>query len=307
VSNESFDVFLSHNSRDKPAVRHLAGQLKDIGIKVWLDEEQLVPGRPWQEALEQVVCTAKSAAVLVGKDGMGPWQDREMRSCLSQFVKRQLPVIPVLLPGAPSEPDLPIFLSELTWVDLRGGLTDEGLERLKWGITNVASPVLPTPPPSLFTRLRRYITRPRNLAISMLLLFLAAMAIYSAMPSTPEFKQISFAQFVADINSLRDDSLGASKGETRLLKYLEDNHLLGAQVQWQCEIIRVNAEMKNYKVGTTKDARLRDQALADFSVSGGFIAEPGSGTKTIEGVISAVNRLGIILKDCRFVENQSEQ
>src|SRR5262245_25886583 len=133
--NKSFDVFLSHNSKDKPAVRELAKALRDRGLNVWLDDWELVPGRPWQEALEEVIETTGSSAVLVGKDGFGPWQDAEMRGCLSEFVARNLPVIPVLLPDAPSEPKLPFFLRRFTWVDLRGGLTEEGLDRLQWGIT----------------------------------------------------------------------------------------------------------------------------------------------------------------------------
>ena len=131
----SFDVFLSHNSKDKPTVRQLAHTLQARGLKVWLDEEQLVPGRPWQEALEKIIQTAHTAAVLVGKDGLGPWEIPEIRTCLSQFVKRGLPVIPVLLPDASAKPELPLFLHELTWVDLRGGLTEDGLNRLEWGIT----------------------------------------------------------------------------------------------------------------------------------------------------------------------------
>jgi hypothetical protein len=46
-----------------------------------------------------------------------------------------MPVIPVLLPGAPAVPTLPIFLRELTWVDLRDGVTPAMIERLVWGIT----------------------------------------------------------------------------------------------------------------------------------------------------------------------------
>jgi|GEM_PF-4961601 len=130
-----FDVFLSHNSRDKPAVRKLADKLRERGITVWLDEEQLVPGRPWQSALEEVIATARSAAVLVGHDGIGPWEVPEMRACLSEFVKRRVPVIPVLLPGALHEPELPLFLQEFTWVDLRAGLTEAALDRLEWGVT----------------------------------------------------------------------------------------------------------------------------------------------------------------------------
>jgi len=131
-----FDVFLSHNSADKPAVRKLAEALRDDrGLTVWLDEWELVPGRPWQEAVEEIIRTVRSSAVLVAADGLGPWEIHEMRACLTQLVRRKLPVIPVLLPGAPNPPDLPIFLGEVTWVDLRAGMTPEGLDRLVWGIT----------------------------------------------------------------------------------------------------------------------------------------------------------------------------
>jgi nucleotide-binding universal stress UspA family protein len=129
---EQFDVFLSHNSRNKPTVRQLAEALQQRGLKVWLDEWELVPGRLWQEALEEIIRTTRSAAVLVGKDGLGPWEIPEMRGCLSEFVSRKLPVIPVLLPDAPSEPNLPLFLKGLTWVDLRAGsLNDDNLDRLE--------------------------------------------------------------------------------------------------------------------------------------------------------------------------------
>jgi hypothetical protein len=37
-------------------------------------------------------------------DGFGPWEMPEMRGCLSQFIERRLPVIPVLLPSAPNKP-----------------------------------------------------------------------------------------------------------------------------------------------------------------------------------------------------------
>ncbi|MCP4663031.1 MAG: protein kinase [bacterium] len=139
-----FDVFLSHNSRDKPAVRQLGEALKQRGLRIWLDDWELVPGRPWQEALKEIIETTRAAAVLVGKDGLGPWQEPEMRACVSEFVAREVPVIPVLLPGAPGKPELPIFLKQFTWVDLREGITEEGLDRLVWGITG-QKPVVATP------------------------------------------------------------------------------------------------------------------------------------------------------------------
>jgi hypothetical protein len=128
-------VFLSHNGKDKPTVRELGEGLKKRGLTVWLDEWDLIPGRPWQDALEEVIKRATSAAVIVGGSGLGPWEIPEMRSCLEQFVRRKMPVIPVLLPGAPASTELPLFLSQFTWVDLRSGMTKEGMDRLEWGIT----------------------------------------------------------------------------------------------------------------------------------------------------------------------------
>ena len=135
TSQPQFDVFLSHNSLDKPAVIELAKRLQANGIKVWLDAWELRPGHPWQEALAEIIETTRSAAVLVGADGLGPWENAEMSACLDEFVNRKLPVIPVLLPNCPSEPDLPLLLRRFTWVDFRHGKEEEGFERLIWGIT----------------------------------------------------------------------------------------------------------------------------------------------------------------------------
>jgi hypothetical protein len=134
-SDMPFDVFLSHNSKDKPLVRGLGDELRKRSLRVWLDEWELVPGHPWQEAIEQIIQTTRSAAVLVGADGLGPWEIPEIRGCLSEFVGRRLSVIPVLLPGAPLQPKLPLFLRQFTWVDLRAGFAQDGLDRLEWGIT----------------------------------------------------------------------------------------------------------------------------------------------------------------------------
>jgi formylglycine-generating enzyme required for sulfatase activity/pyruvate-formate lyase-activating enzyme len=129
-----FDVFLSYNRADQRAVLEVAEALRDAGLKVWLDDWVVPPGELWQRALEAAIETLPAAAVLVGDHGEGPWQSLEMRGFLSEFVKRGARIVPVLLPKASAEAALPPFLSQFNGVDLRGGLTPEGLERLIWGI-----------------------------------------------------------------------------------------------------------------------------------------------------------------------------
>lgn len=131
-----FDVFLCHNSLDKPEVREIANQLRARGILPWLDEWELRPGFPWQVLLEQQIANIKSAAVFVGSSGLGPWQEQELRGFLSEFVNRNCPVIPVLLSNAPQQPKIPIFLKAMTWVDFRRA-DSEPINHLIWGITGV--------------------------------------------------------------------------------------------------------------------------------------------------------------------------
>lgn len=150
---KSFDVFLSYNRGDEPTVRQLAAALRSRKLKVWLDVDTLLPGERWQEQLETVIRTAGAGVVAFGQDGIGPWQDQEMRALLSQFAGRRLPVIPVLLPGAPGKPELPPFLDQFNWSDLRGGFTPEALDRLTAGIRQQSSPEAP---PDLLERYRAW-------------------------------------------------------------------------------------------------------------------------------------------------------
>jgi hypothetical protein len=138
---EIFDVFLCHNSEDKPAVREISQKLAERNIKPWLDEEQIRPGTSWQTSLGQQIESIRSTAVFVGESTIGPWQNQEIQAFLSQFVKRECPVIPVVLPSAKTTPDIPWTLANLHWVDFR--VTNPNpLEQLIWGITG-EKPVRP--------------------------------------------------------------------------------------------------------------------------------------------------------------------
>ncbi|MEO1445836.1 MAG: toll/interleukin-1 receptor domain-containing protein, partial [Cyanobacteria bacterium J06635_11] len=144
-AESQFDVFMCHNSEDKPAVKDLATRLIEQGIRPWLDEWELRPGLDWQDALDAQIKQIKTAAVFVGEAGIGPWQNQEIQSFLSEFVERGCPVIPVLLPNAVKEPELPRFLRGKTFVDFRKQIP-EPFGRLVWGITGVKPAEIPSAP-----------------------------------------------------------------------------------------------------------------------------------------------------------------
>lgn len=134
IETRDFDVFLCHNKNDAIAVRRIAEQLKKYGILPWLDAEQLRPGLPWQSALEAQISSIKAAAVFIGGNGVGPWQDAEIAALLRQFVGRGCPVIPVILNDTQAAPSLPLFLEGMSWVDFRQTAPNP-MEQLIWGIT----------------------------------------------------------------------------------------------------------------------------------------------------------------------------
>lgn len=130
-----FDVFLAHNAQDKPQVRTIAEKLRARNLKPWLDEEQIPSGRWFQDHLQEAVKRVKSAAIFIGPTGMGKWQMVEYRMLISQCVKANLPVIPVLLPGVNGVPEDLAILEELDQVRFGSGIDDEAaLDDLEWGI-----------------------------------------------------------------------------------------------------------------------------------------------------------------------------
>lgn len=134
IETGSYDVFLCHNSADKSAVRRIAEKLRDCGILPWLDESELRPGIRWQDALEEQIQHIESAAVFVGSEGIGPWQDMELKAFISEFVSRDCPVIPVVLDSCETVPKLPVFIRGFQLVDFRQSEPDP-MKQLIWGIT----------------------------------------------------------------------------------------------------------------------------------------------------------------------------
>jgi len=137
-----FDVFLCHNSQDKPEVEVIGLELKKRKLRPWLDKWELPPGRPWQQLLEEQIETIGAAAVFVGRSGFGPWQNAEHRAFLSEFQRRSCPVIPVILNSVTTPPRLPPFLAGMTWVDFRDA-DSLPYSMLIWGVTGTRPPELP--------------------------------------------------------------------------------------------------------------------------------------------------------------------
>jgi hypothetical protein len=134
MTEQLFDVFLAYNSVDKPQVKEISNKLRERGLKPWLDEEQIPHGMLFHDEMIPLI---KSAAIIIGTQRLGKWQIMELRSLITKFVDRKIPVIPVLLPGVDNIPRDLLFLQELNWVKFEQIDDSTAFYRLEWGITQV--------------------------------------------------------------------------------------------------------------------------------------------------------------------------
>lgn len=101
-----FDVFLSHNSKDKPRVRALAKRLREAGLRVWFDEWVIQPGDDIYLAIEHGLEAARVQVLCLSPAALGSqWVKLERSTVLfrdpSNAGRRFIP----LLLGACELPD----------------------------------------------------------------------------------------------------------------------------------------------------------------------------------------------------------
>lgn len=143
-------TFLSHSSRDKPAVEVIKGLLERGDterrlrpIPCWFDADDLQSTGTWVSQLEQAIATCGAAVFFYGPGGLGPVHKGEIELLWKRWQceknQESLRIICVLLPGA-EENAIQGFPSLHVLVDFRKGLDDaDALTRLRELILDEAS------------------------------------------------------------------------------------------------------------------------------------------------------------------------
>ncbi|MEX1366726.1 MAG: toll/interleukin-1 receptor domain-containing protein [Nannocystaceae bacterium] len=124
---DEYDVFFSYSSADLETVEAIAKRLQDErGLRPYLDEWYLVPGKKVQPALIAALSKSKAVAVFLGAGGKGPWQDLEEQLAVDHSVATDKSLFAVLLPGSSPE-DVDGFIRIRRWLDFRERYDDIGL------------------------------------------------------------------------------------------------------------------------------------------------------------------------------------
>src|SRR5258708_23609908 len=116
-SKFSFDVFLSHNSNDKPRVLKLAKRLRAAGMQVWFDEWEIKPGDDIYLAIERGLDASRVILLFLSPAALGSgWVALERSTVLFRDPTNEgRRFVPVLL----ADCDLPDTLSRYKYIDLR--------------------------------------------------------------------------------------------------------------------------------------------------------------------------------------------
>jgi len=148
-----FDVFLAHNSQDKPLVRAIANELRRRGLNPWLDEEEILGGDPILETVYNGILQSKAGAFFISQNGLGNFQENiELYTVIDQFLTRKrqsqsFRVIPILLPGVTKVPDKIGYLNVWRWIQFTQLNDEAALEHLVRSIRRQEAEVLVTQNP----------------------------------------------------------------------------------------------------------------------------------------------------------------
>lgn len=108
-------VFLSHSSKDKPAIRQLATDLTAAGVTVWLDEQKIHVGDSIPEGIAQGLAESDFFLIALSESSTSSeWVKRELNSALIDAVaRRKVKILPVLL----SPTELPVVIRDMKYAD----------------------------------------------------------------------------------------------------------------------------------------------------------------------------------------------
>ena len=133
-NSEISRTFLSHNSRDKPAVEVIKGLLErgERPIPCWFDKDDLRSTGTWISQLEKAIKSCEAAVFFLGPNGLGPVHDEEKALLLQRAMyDKSFRLVSVLLPGT-QQSDVEGFIKAHMWADFRKGLDDAAaLQRLR--------------------------------------------------------------------------------------------------------------------------------------------------------------------------------
>jgi hypothetical protein len=153
-----YDVFLSHNRKQKPWVREFAAILRNAGLKVFFDEDTIRPGDDIVRAIEQAIEESRHVVLVISPNSVGPSGSKwvAMESAMTVYSDpdaNRNALVPVIL--EPTElSTIPLSIRRLNCINLTNPSTrDKDFLRLihHLGVPAHVEPHLPSWPSAQLT------------------------------------------------------------------------------------------------------------------------------------------------------------
>ena len=111
-------LFISHSHIDHPFVSKLTHQLVKAGVRVWVDEAEMLPGDSLVEKIGCAISEMRFFGIVLSPQAVGsPWVRKELNVALStEIADANIVVIPILR----AQCDIPTLLKDKYYCDLSG-------------------------------------------------------------------------------------------------------------------------------------------------------------------------------------------
>jgi tetratricopeptide (TPR) repeat protein len=127
-------IFVCYSKRDREFASGVVAQLKQLGLPIWLDQFDIVPGDQWQQSIESALLTCKSLIVILSPDAVAsPEVNAEWRAALDAG-KMVLPILH-------RQCDIPIRLRLIQYVDFTNRPADwrQGIEQVVFALNRASA------------------------------------------------------------------------------------------------------------------------------------------------------------------------
>ena len=99
--------------------------MKSRGLRPWFDEVEIPPGISLQDAFQQAIGKIEKGVICIGESVLKPRRILELEKFVNQCVERNIPLIPLVLPGAGSALDALSFLKEFHSISFKENIEDQ--------------------------------------------------------------------------------------------------------------------------------------------------------------------------------------
>jgi predicted nucleotide-binding protein len=137
-----YDVFISYARGDRDPVRHIVDALNAIGIKSWVDSEQLMPGDSWRQSISEALREARSLIVFISPRSVkSKWIFAELEHAQALGIL----ILPVIIEHIRID-ELPPVLQRIQWLDASSLSPTVAANKIAESLARWSSPSTPKSP-----------------------------------------------------------------------------------------------------------------------------------------------------------------